>query len=93
MAPPGNMEDLSNAELRAVVVALVGKVTDLERTVSAQRDEIARLKGLKGRPSIRPSGMEQSTSAKPKGLGGRKGRGKKLLPPRARRIAPFRVGG
>jgi hypothetical protein len=80
MAPPGNIADLSNAELRALVVALLGKVTDLERTVSAQRDEIARLKGLKGRPSIKPSGMEQATSAAPKGLSGRKGRGKKPTP-------------
>lgn len=78
MAPPGNIDDLSNAELRALVVKLFEVVTDLERTVAAQREEIARLKGLKGRPDIKaskPSGMEQASAAKPKGQ--RRGRGPK----------------
>jgi hypothetical protein len=83
MAGAGNIDDLSSAELRALVVVLLGKVADLERTVSAQRDEIARLKGLKGRPDIKPSkpsGMEQATPDKAKRLGRRFGRGKKPLP-------------
>ena len=80
MAPPGDVDDLSTAELRNLVEALLGKVADLQRTVSAQRDEIARLKGMKGPPSIKPSGMEQATSGKPKRFGGRRGRGKKPLP-------------
>lgn len=80
MVPPGDVDDLSPAELRNLVVALLGKVADLQRTVSAQRDEIARLKGMKGPPSIKPSGMEQATSGRPKPAGGRRGRGKKPLP-------------
>ena len=79
MVPPDNIDELSSADLRALVVALLGKVTDLQRTVAAQREEIARLKGLKGRPSIKPSGMERATTAGPK-VSGRKGRGKKPLP-------------
>jgi len=79
MAARENLDDLSNAELRALLVAALDELAELKRTVSAQRDEIARLKGLKGRPDIKPSGMDQATPDKPKGLGRRLGRGKKRL--------------
>ena len=72
MAPPGDLDALSPTELKAFVVRLLGKVAALEQTVAAQRAEIARLKGLKGRPALKPSGMEKAGEPKAPHL--RKGR-------------------
>jgi hypothetical protein len=67
MAPPADLDGLTHADLKSLVLKLLEQVAELQRTVAAQRDEIARLKGGPGRPNIRPSGMEQATEAKPAG--------------------------
>jgi hypothetical protein len=65
MAPPGDLDALSPTELKALVLELLGKVAALEQTVAAQCAEIARLKGMKGRPALKPSGMETASEPKP----------------------------
>ncbi len=59
------------------MVDLFGKVAELEKIVGEQREEISRLKGLKGRPDIKPSkpsGMDNATE--PPNKGPRRFRGK-----------------
>ena len=70
-----SLEAFSLAELRDVVGCFLGEVRRLHSdntalqakvdaqqvTITALRDEVARLKGLPPRPPLRPSGMEQAT--------------------------------
>ncbi len=69
MSPPPNIDALSLAELKSLVLKLLEEVAELRRMVAALRDEIARLKGGPGRPDIKanvkPSGMEKASEAQP----------------------------
>jgi uncharacterized small protein (DUF1192 family) len=69
MSPPEDLDRLSPSELKDLVLKLLAEVADMQRTIAALRDEIARLKGGSGRPDIKPnakpSGMEQATEPKP----------------------------
>jgi hypothetical protein len=74
---PPALSALSRPELEALLVALFGEVATLKQSVAELREEIARLKGLKGRPNIKPSGMDKGTApAKPTKKEKRPGRGK-----------------
>jgi hypothetical protein len=64
MSPPPDIDALSHPELKSFAVELLQDNQEKQRTIAALRDEIARLKGLKGRPDIKPpsqpSGMEKA---------------------------------
>jgi hypothetical protein len=82
MPPPADLSELPRTALEARVLELLGlellgKVSELTGLVAALRDENARLKGLKGRPSVKPSGMEKATEPPRSGKQGKqRGRGK-----------------
>lgn len=61
MSAPDNFDELSSSQLRDLVLKLFSKIADLEKIIADQREEVARLKGLKGRPDIKPSGMDKGT--------------------------------
>jgi hypothetical protein len=64
MANAPRIPDLASCsadELRTLVIGLLEVNAKLEATVAALTEEIARLKNLKGRPQIKPSGMEKGT--------------------------------
>jgi hypothetical protein len=80
VSPPPDLDELTPAQLRELVVMLLTTMAELEQKVSEQREEIARLKGLKGRPDIKPSGMDEATEpAKPTRQGRHSRRGKVRL--------------
>src|SRR5882724_13717818 len=73
MPPPPDIDALSPADLKSLVLELLDERAELRRTIGALRDEIARLKGGPGRPDIKasvkpdiePSGMEKASEAAP----------------------------
>src|ERR1700737_4390303 len=73
MSPPEDLDRLSHAELKGLVVRQWEQMVELQRVVMALRDEVARLKGGPGRPNTKPSGMERGTEPKrPGGPGSQK---------------------
>src|SRR5260370_38736058 len=72
MAPADDLDGLSHAELKGLVVKQWEQIVELQRMVAALRDEIARLKGGPGLPNLKPSGMERGTE--PPGTSGERKR-------------------
>lgn len=58
--------------LRTLVVQVLEENAALQAENRALREEVARLKGLKGRPKLKPSGMDKKAAARDKAKRGRK---------------------
>ena len=77
MTAAAEISGLSPTELQQLVLKLLSENAEQKRAIVELREEIARLKGLKGRPDIKPSGMEPGTTPKPRDMrAGRPRRGK-----------------
>ena len=70
-----NLSEMTPEELRALVERLVSTIVRLEEKIDGLNEEVARLKGVKGRPDIKPSGLEKETNKRLSGTDGEKRRG------------------
>jgi hypothetical protein len=65
-----SLSGLPRGELEALAAQLLAENAALEQAIAELRAEVAALKGLKGRPRVRPSGMDEGTGPAP-AAGGR----------------------
>jgi hypothetical protein len=72
------LSGLPRGELEALAERLLAENAALKQAIAELRTEVATLKGVKGRPKVKPSGMEKGTEPEPdgrdrgRGAGGRK---------------------
>src|SRR3954470_19059569 len=72
------LSGLSRGELEALAERLLAENAALKQAIAELRAEVATLKGVKGRPKLRPSGKAKGTQPEPvtrdagRGAGGRK---------------------
>ena len=72
-----SLSGLPRGELEALAERLLAENAALKQAIAELRAEVATLKGVRGRPRMRPSGMEKGTEPAPGATNrGRGGRGK-----------------
>src|SRR3954462_10740105 len=88
-----SLSGLPRAELEALAERLLAENDALRQVVAGLKAEVATLKGVKGRPEVKPSGMEKGAGSEPGATNrGRGGRGKAdRLPVHAERVGPAGV--
>jgi hypothetical protein len=69
------LSELSRGDLEGLAERLLAENAALQQVLAELRTEVAALKGLKGRPAIKPSGMDRGTGPAPAAEG--RGRGAK----------------
>src|SRR5512145_1537183 len=67
------LSGLSRGELEILAGRLLAENAALKQAIAELRAEVATLKGVQGRPKLKPSGMDQATGSEPP----EKGRGTK----------------
>lgn len=72
---PPDLDGIGTDELKRLLLEALEKIAALTAENARLRQEIARLKGLKGPPAFKPSGMEKASPppTSPRGKGGRGG--------------------
>jgi hypothetical protein len=69
---------LSRGQLEALAERLLAENAALKQAIAKLREGVAKLKGVSGRPKMKPSGMEKGVGSEPPGKGGpRGGKGRK----------------
>src|SRR3954453_16690282 len=59
------LSGLPRVELEALTERLLAENAALQQAIAELRAEVAQLKGVRGRPKIKPSGMEKGTESEP----------------------------